>query len=209
MLVEISSLLERGTTWFLRSRRLPEEMDVTIAHFKPGVEALSGSLSTLLDAGERSRLEAEVARLGEARVPAELARRVVSFDTLYATLDVAEVAANANKSVEPVAAIHFEVATRLGLPWLREKIAALPGDQHWQLLAKSAMQDDLSALQRSVTGEVLAGDLGSTSALIAAWADRNHRALERIAQLLTELRAVPAPDSAMLSVALRELRNLG
>ena len=33
--------------------------------------------------------------------------------------------------------------------------------------------------------------------------------LERATQLLTELRAVPAPDAAMLSVALRELRSLG
>jgi glutamate dehydrogenase len=209
MLVDVSNLLERGTSWFLRSRRLAEEMDATIAHFKPGVEALSGSLPTLLDAGERSRMEAKAEGLVEARVPAEIAQRVVAFDTLYATLDIAEVAANASKPVEPVAAIYFDVATRLGLPWLREKIAALPGGQHWQLLAKSAMLDDLSALQRSVTGEVLAaGDLGSTSALIAAWADRNHRGLERIAHLLTELRGIAAPDSAMLSVALRELRNL-
>jgi glutamate dehydrogenase len=154
-------------------------------------------------------MEAKAEGLVEARVPAEIAQRVVAFDTLYATRDIAEVAANASKPVEPVAAIYFDVATRLGLPWLREKIAALPGGQHWQLLAKSAMLDDLSALQRSVTGEVLAaGDLGSTSALIAAWADRNHRGLERIAHLLTELRGIAAPDSAMLSVALRELRNL-
>ena len=211
MLIDTSRLLERGTTWFVRSRRLNDEMGATIAHFKPGVEALSTDLPTLLDAGERTRVEAEVARLAAGGAPADLAQRVVTFDTLYATLDVAEVAASAKQPVAPVASIYFDVATRLGLPWLREKIAALPGDQHWQLLAKSAMQDDLSTLQRTVTGDVLTGggDLGATSALIAAWADRNRRTLERVAQLMTELRGVAAPDSAMLSVALRELRNLG
>ncbi len=37
----------------------------------------------------------------------------------------------------------------------------------------------------------------------------NGRALERAAKLLAELRAVAVPDSAMLSVTLRELRALG
>ncbi len=72
------------------------------------------------------------------------------------------------------------------------------------------MQDDLSSLARNVTAEVVAGggDVTATEKRIAAWQDRNRRALERAAQLLAELRAVPMPDAAMLSVALRELRAL-
>ena len=103
------------------------------------------------------------------------------------------------------------MANRLGLPWLREKIAALAGDAHWQMLAKSAMQDDLSSLARKVAADVVAGggDIAATANLFASWQDRNRRALERAAQLLAELRAVAAPDAAMLSVVLRELRNLG
>jgi len=113
--------------------------------------------------------------------------------------------------VELVAAVHFDVANRLAMPWLREKIAALPGDQHWRMLAKGAMLDDLSGLQREITGAVLghAAAGASASALVAAWQRAGGRALERAAQLLGELRAVASPDSAMLSVTLRELRALG
>ena len=87
----------------------------------------------------------------------------------------------------------------------------LPDDQHWGKLAKGAMQDDLSALQRTVSGEVLTGggELLTASALIAAWQDRNRRAIERLVQLMAELKSAPAIDPAMLSVALRELRSLG
>ena len=79
------------------------------------------------------------------------------------------------------------------------------------MLAKGAMLDDLSGLQRSIAGEVLTGggDIAASTGLIAAWRDRNRRAIERGAQLLSELRAAGSPDAAMLSVALRELRNLG
>jgi len=210
MLIDTSGQLERGTTWFLRSRRLADDMAGTISYFRPGVEALSARLPKLQDAAERARVDARVGELVAVGVPRELAERVVNFDTLYAALDIAEVAADAGKPVEPVAAVYFDVTNRLGLGWLREKIAALPGDAHWRMLAKGAMQDDLSSLSRTVTAQVVAGggDVAATAPLIAAWQDRNRRALERAGQLLAEMRAVPAPDAAMLSVALRELRGL-
>jgi glutamate dehydrogenase len=212
MLIDTSAQLERGTTWFLRSRRLADDMGATISNFAPGVAELSERLPKLLDAGERARVDAAVAHYVAQGVPKELAVRVVTFDTLYATLDIAEVAANAKRPVEPVAAVYFDLANRLGVPWLREKIAALPGDKHWQMLAKAAMQDDLSALQRTLTGTVLA-DAGANGAspakLVAAWQDANRRPLERAEYLLAELRAITAPDAAMLSVALRQLRDLG
>jgi glutamate dehydrogenase len=210
MLVDTSGQLERGTTWFLRSRRLGDDMADTIAYFKPGFEALSARLPKLLDDAEKTRLDEQVGELVGKGVPRELAERVINFDTLYAALDIAEVAAGASKPAEAVAAIYFEVANRLGLAWLREKIAALPGDAHWQRLAKSAMQDDVSNLSRMITADVVAGtgDVTATGNLIAAWENRNRRALERGKQLFAELATVPAPDAAMLSVALRELRSL-
>ena len=74
----------------------------------------------------------------------------------------------------------------------------------------AALRHQLSVLQRTVTSEVLTGggDIASAGDLIAAWQDRNRRAIERAAQLLTELRMASGVDPAMLSVALRELRSL-
>ena len=209
MLIHTSGQLERSTTWFLRSRRLGDDMAATIAHFKPGVEALSARLPKLQDSDERARVDAAVAAYVADGVPADLARRVVTFDTLHATLDIAEVASTAAQPVERVAQVYFDLANRLGMPWLRERIAALPGDQHWRMLAKGAMLDDLAGLQRAITGAVLAGGEGTDAATVDHWQQQNQRALERAAQLLAELRSVPSPDSAMLSVTLRELRALG
>jgi glutamate dehydrogenase len=210
MLIDTSRQLERGTKWFLRSNRLVDDMGATIEHFKSNVAKLASRLPQLLDADERSRVDAAAAHYVAGGVPRELAERVVTFGTLYATLDIAEIAGSARWPVELVAAIYFDLANRLGMPWLRDKITALPGDQHWQMLAKGAMLDDLWGLQRSITGAVLAGggDHDSPTALVEAWQASNGRTIERAEQLLGELRAVPAPDAAMLSVALRELRGL-
>ncbi|MBL8529318.1 MAG: hypothetical protein JNL68_16655, partial [Burkholderiales bacterium] len=44
--------------------------------------------------------------------------------------------------------------------------------------------------------------------LVARWKKANSGAVERATRLLAELRAMATTDAAMLSVALRELRNL-
>jgi glutamate dehydrogenase len=210
MLIDMSRELERGTTWFLRSRRLGEDMAATIGHFAPRVEALGARLPTLLDEAGRERVRAAVADYVAKGVPEALASRTVTLDALYLTLDIVEVAGATKRPVELVAEIYFDLSTRLGLPWLRETIASLPGEAHWQVLARTAMDDDLSALQRAIAGEVLtgAGDISSRDELIAAWQERNRRSAERASRLLGELRAAPAADASMLAVALRELRNL-
>ena len=211
MLVDSSRLIERGTLWFLRSRRLSDEMAATIARFTPRVEALASRLPELTDDADRAAIDAAVDAYAARGVPQPIAARVVALDTLYSTLDIVEVADATGRPVELIADIYFSVSARLGMPWLRGRIATLPDDQHWRRLAKGAMLDDLSGLQRTATTEVLVGGgaLDGASALIAAWQDRNRRAIEREDQLLAELRAAPVLDPAMLAVALRELRSLG
>jgi len=210
MLIDMSRELERGTTWFLRSRRLSEDMAGTIAHFAPRVEALAARLPALLDPEGRERVRAAVAEHVAKGVPESLAARVVTLDALYLTLDIVEVAGATHRPVELVAEVYFALSTRLELPWLRAMIARLPGEAHWQMLARTAMGDDLSGLQRAIAGEVLtgAGDISSRDELLAAWQERNRRAAERAQRLMGELRAAPTTDASMLSVALRELRNL-
>ena len=211
MLIDSSNLIERGTTWFLRSRRLTDDIAATIALFTPRAEALASQLPNLLDSSDKARIDDAVTGYVAKGVPETVAARVVALPTLYSTLDIVEVADTTKRPVELVARIYFDLSTRLGVPWLRDRIAALPADQHWKMLARAAMLDDLSGLQRTIASEVLTGggDMDKASALIAAWRDRNARAIERQAQLLTELRGAPAVDAAMLSVALREMRSLG
>jgi glutamate dehydrogenase len=210
MLLDTRRLIDRGTTWFLRSRRLGEDMAATIAHFAPEVRALAARLPELLDPADRARVDAAVAAYVAKGVPQPLALRVATFDTLYAALDIIEVADGTRRAPAEVAELYCALSTKLGLPWLREKIAALPADAHWRILAKGAMLDDLASLQRTITREVLGerADGVDAARLIASWEDRNRRGIQRAGQLMVELRGATLVDAAMLSVALRELRNL-
>jgi glutamate dehydrogenase len=210
MLIEAGRLTVRATSWFLRSRRLAEPMGGTIERFQPGVEALHAELHRLLDAAGRSQLDIHAVRWTQAGVPREIAVRVAAFDTLFAALDIVEVAEATKRPVPTVAGVYFELSAKLGFAWLRDRIGQIPGDSHWQALAKSSMRDDLAGLARTLAANVLSAgaDGEGPGALVARWEGASRDAMERAARLLGELRAAPAPDLAMLSVGLRELRNL-
>jgi glutamate dehydrogenase len=209
MLIEAGRLTTRATAWFLRSQRLKAPMAETIDRFQPNVEALYGHLARFLDPQARQRVDAQALRWVQAGVPAELANRIAALDTLFAALDVAEIAATTGRPIGTVAGVYFDLGAKLGLEWLRGRVSQLPAENHWQTLAKGAMRDDISGLARTLAANVIAdGQSDDVSALVAAWQAQNGNAMERAQRVLTEVQATPTPDLAMVSVALRELRNL-
>jgi glutamate dehydrogenase len=106
-----------------------------------------------------------------------------------------------------VARLHFAMAGELDFPWLRTAIGRLPADSHWDTLAKAALRDDLSGMLRALTADALRAATAADG--LAGWKTHNAVLYERFRQVLADLHTAQSPDLAMLSVALRELRNLG
>ena len=203
MLIELGRRTTRATTWFLRSRRLGDPIAQTVERFAP---AARGLLRYLEQApGRPAWREAIVEmqnRFVAKGVPQPLAHDVAAAGTLIAALDMAEVAEASHQPLSTVAETYFAIGEHLGLARLRAQVTALPSEGHWQALAKAATSDDLASLQRQLTADALAaGGLGK-------WQSVQAPALERARRLLVELAESKAADLAMLSVALRELRNL-
>ncbi len=137
-------------------------------------------------------------------MPADLARRAAGSDTLFSVLDIVEVASSLKRDIDSVARAYFAIAGELDFPWLRTAIGMLAGDDHWHSLAKAALRDDLASMLRALAQDVLSAEDGD----LAAWKTRNAVPYERFRQVLADLRSAESPDLAMLSVAMRELRNL-
>jgi glutamate dehydrogenase len=146
-----------------------------------------------------------------AGVPAALASRIACADGLLDALDIAEVSDASRRSFDEVCEVHVALGARLGLARLRSQIDTLPAGSFWSNRAKAALGDDLAGLQRSLAQQVLT-TIGAADAAAAAsierWMAGNAGALERAQRLLADLAETKNPDLAMLSVALRELRNL-
>jgi len=204
-------LIERASRWLLRNRHQPLDIAAAVSHFAPGVAALGQELPKLLVPAESTALRLAAERFVAQEVPIDLATRVASLDTLHSALDVIEVASANDETVEAVAAVFFALGARLDLHWLRVQIGRLPAGSRWQALAQAALRDDLSAEQRQLTARALqhGGSGLDAEAVIDAWVSDNRAAVDRYQGMLEDLKQVDGPDVAMLSVALREIRNLG
>ncbi len=209
LVIDAGRMMVRATLWFLRKRRHLAGIARAIEYFRPRTERIAALFPQLLTAAEQDAFAKTARRIEEAGVPPALAARAAGFDALLSALDIVEVAGGLSRDPEVVARLHFMLAGELDLPWLRNRIATLPAESHWQALAKSALRDDLAALQRSLASEALRTDSGDEpDGLIAAWKGRNGALLERFRQVLADQRSADSSDLAMLSVAMRELRNL-
>jgi glutamate dehydrogenase len=210
MIIEGGRLIVRGTLWFLRNRRHLADLTRSIGHFQASVKRVAALLPEILPAPELAGFEAAARRLEKEGVPAPLARHAAGFDAMFSALDIVEVADSLRRHIDSVSRIHFALAGELDFPWLRSSIGMLVADTHWQTLAKASLRDDLATSLRALTADALRADApaADSAALIAAWKSRNAVLYERFRQILADLRAAGAPDLAMLSVAMRELRNL-
>ncbi len=202
MILEWRQLIGRATTWFLRSRRLEEPMERAADKLLPAAASLRAQLEPGLGASP------DVARWVEAGVPQPLAQQVGAADRLFSALDIAEVAEAGHSPLAVTSEVHFGIGERLGLEKLRQQIELLPADSHWQSLAKVALADDLADLQRSIALDAVSRNPGPAGEKLSAWEARNPMTFARAKRLVAELADTTTPDLAMLSVALRELRNL-
>ncbi|MFL6267233.1 MAG: NAD-glutamate dehydrogenase [Actinomycetes bacterium] len=207
-------MIERSALWFLRNPRQPLDIASTVSHFAPGIASLAQELPKLLAPADSEALDRLAERFCAQGVPAELATRVASLDALFSGLNVIEVATACGETVETVAAVYFALGYKLDLHWLRDQIAKLPAETHWQTLAQGALRDDLYSEQRELTIEVLKRDSGDgtddkdAETLIDTWTEENRSAVGRTNAILSDLKEADTLDIAMISVALREIRNL-
>ena len=172
--------------------------------------AVSSQLGQFLSAEDLAAINQAESRLTERGVPAELATAVARLDGIYSVLDIVEVSVEKSREVQLAGAVYFALVGKLDLRWAASQIAALPADTHWQAMARAAMRDDIANLQRQLTAGVLnlSPKLNNAAELIAAWSIHHEKALNRMREVMDDLKHARESDLAMLSVLLRELRVL-
>jgi len=218
MTITLKNFSLRATTWFLHPRRQAEAMQALIDRLAPAVSAARVRLGSVLESGLESGLESALesgdtgaepaAGWVAAGVPAELARSVAAAAGLFSALDVAEVCEASGLSLQDAGELHHRLGERLGLQRLQQQVDTLASGSYWDNLAKIALVDDLSALQRALTLEALQHGQGSAAERLQAWEADKQPELDSARRLVAELADAPSADLAMLSVVMRKLRNL-
>ncbi len=208
-LLEARKLTERASRWLLHFRRPPFDIQATIDFFAGGVLTVAGGLPKLLAGLDMSSFEERRELFTSRGFPDELAERVAAMVPAYSAFDIVDIASSTGRPVEETAEVYFDLADRLQITRLRDRITALPRDDRWNTMARNALRDDLYAAHAALARDVLTvTDTGTPEQRLAVWVAKNQAAVARAAQTLVEIWESDAFTVATLSVAVRAIRTL-
>jgi glutamate dehydrogenase len=209
LLLEGRKLTERACRWLLYNRRPPVDITGSVEHFASGVLAVRSGLPKLLVGRDLESFEERRDSLAGRGVPPELAHTVAGMVPSYSAFDIVESAAATSRGVEETAEVYFDLADRLQITRMRDRITALPRDDRWSSMARSALRDDLYAAHAALARDVLCvSGPGAPEERLAAWSDRNASAVGRATRTLGEIWESERFTFTTLSVALRAVRTL-
>ncbi|WP_405694338.1 NAD-glutamate dehydrogenase [Streptomyces sp. NBC_01185] len=203
-------LVERGSRWLLGNRPQPVEIAETIGFFREGVERVWNELPKLLRGADIEWYGSILDELTSVGVPEELAVRVAGFSSAFPALDIVAIADRTDKDPLAVAEVYYDLADRLGITQLMDRIIELPRADRWQSMARASIREDLYAAHAALTADVLAVGNGTSSPeqRFKAWEEKNAAILARSRATLEEIRSSESFDLANLSVAMRTMRTL-
>ncbi|MFF4830858.1 NAD-glutamate dehydrogenase [Streptomyces sp. NPDC001315] len=203
-------LVERGTRWLLNNRPQPLQLAEAVDFFAERVEQVWQQLPKMLRGADVEWYQHIYDELTGAGVPDELATRVAGFSSAFPTLDVVSVADRMGKEPLDVAEVYYDLADRLHITQLMDRIIELPRADRWQSMARASIREDLYAAHAALTADVLAAGNGTSTPeqRFKAWEEKNAAILGRARTTLEEIQSSDTFDLANLSVAMRTMRTL-
>ncbi|MFE5029875.1 NAD-glutamate dehydrogenase [Streptomyces sp. NPDC056656] len=203
-------LVERGTRWLLNNRPQPLQLAETIDFFREGVAEVWSAMPKMLRGADAEWYQSILDELTAAGVPEELAQRVAGFSSAFPTLDIVAIADRTGKDPLAVAEVYYDLADRLSIAQLMDRIIELPRTDRWQSMARASIREDLYAAHAALTADVLAAGNGVSTPeqRFEAWQEKNAPILARARTTLEEIQSSDAFDLANLSVAMRTMRTL-
>ncbi|MFE4255946.1 NAD-glutamate dehydrogenase [Streptomyces sp. NPDC056910] len=203
-------LVERGTRWLLNNRPQPLQLAETIDFFREGVAEVWSAMPKMLRGADAEWYQSILDELTAAGVPEELAQRVAGFSSAFPTLDIVAIADRTGKDPLAVAEVYYDLADRLSIAQLMDRIIELPRSDRWQSMARASIREDLYSAHAALTADVLTvgNGVSTPEQRFDAWQEKNAPILGRARTTLEEIQSSDAFDLANLSVAMRTMRTL-
>ncbi|GGQ14233.1 MULTISPECIES: NAD-glutamate dehydrogenase [Streptomyces] len=203
-------LVERGTRWLLNNRPQPLQITETIAFFGERVAGVWAELPKLVRGADLEWYQLVMDELTGEGVPEELAAKVAGFSSAFPTLDIVAIADRTGVDPLGVAEVYYDLADRLDITQLMDRIIELPRADRWQSMARASIREDLFAAHAALTADVLSVGNGASTPeeRFKAWEEKNAAIIGRARTTLEEIRGSDDFDLANLSVAMRTMRSL-
>ncbi|MFW0120467.1 NAD-glutamate dehydrogenase [Rothia sp. CCM 9419] len=214
-------VLDRLVRWFISERSVVTGAPILdIINTYSEVLRLRRNLPDYLSDNSRARVRALREQGEQWGLPEELLVVWIRGFEGFALMDVVRTAQAHQLSVDAVALIYFSVYDRFGVDSLLTLISRLPRTDRWEILARSALRDDLYEIAAGLALAILKAQGENASArsveqgdsAVQQWVKEHPVRMERVDDTLAEVvQAATGSDGRprfdVLSVALRALRG--
>lgn len=205
---QIWELLRHATRWLLLMKRGELNIAEQVEVMGPGIAKLREQAGAVYTAQALNELRERTQSLVDQGFDEGLAASLALASPMLAALDIVEVANQLEVSVVRTAKVHYALGEVMHFEWLGKQIEKLQVIGPWHASARAGLRDSLLGRYRATTIQVLehGGELPD-EALVESWLESHRTQTDELRSMLTEMRASPTMDYAMISVALRALEK--
>lgn len=208
LLIRIKKALERMIRWVIRRYKDEKDIYTNLIQYKADVAHLMNILPEIV----RSKDYPEVLQIEKDLianfVPSDLVALISRSNYIPQLLDIVIHTRESTHKLDAVAANYFYIGRELRVDWLRKNIIALPENNKWQALTRSALLSDGYYLYSALLQAALNSTDGNDDNFAKTWIKKESAKISQVNAMLEELQSYKTLDLSMLSAVVRELNNI-
>ena len=210
MQLSILDLIKHCTIWFVKNRSKTGKIDKVVETYLPSIKVIESGLDRLLSSALKGNSAIDEERYKAHNVPNALARRISRLNPLSSACDISLIAFQNKLSPKIVAKIFYGIGMKFDFDWLRHSTSQITEGDEWEKSVAIGVIDDLydtqARLTAKIVGTVKTGKIPPT--LLNIWVKNNADEVERVIDILDEVKRASTVELAMLSVTSRRLAML-
>jgi glutamate dehydrogenase len=207
MLIKIKKFLERTIRWVMRRFKDGKHMLLLVDKYSDDIAELVKSLPQTLGIDEYKGLAGIENKFIESQVPKDLAQFMARSSAMPQLLDIVILADETKHRVAAVSKNYFYLGRALRMDWLRGNLIALPEDNKWQALSRSALLADGYSLYSRLIRDAMNFANGNDD-FAEIWLEKERSKIKLLNDMFDELQSYKNLDLAMLSAAVREIGTI-
>ncbi len=207
--LRVSRSLERAARWLLTHGDADRSLREAVARYETPVTRLRQDLPNLLTGERREELDRLRSLHETDGLGGGLAADLASLEYLDGLLPVAELARRHDVGADVVGEVYFGLTELVDFSWLQSALDRASGEDLWQQRAGRTLSLELETARARMAARIVR-DVHAPQDVERAFDEyrRDHRKeLDRVGQVLDEVKAAEHPSLSSLMVAVHAVRG--
>jgi glutamate dehydrogenase len=209
LLFEISRSLRHACYWLIERFGDDLAIEPTVNRLKEDMATVYTRTGSIMSTAARHRHQNAAEAHMENGVSEKLANRMSALLLTRPALDMADLAATYKPDVIELAKLYAVTNEKLGIYWLHVCAEDLKVEGRWQAIARGKLRDEFFWMRRELAEKILRkrGKYDLTEA-VDRWLAKRSTRVDRLTNMIEEMKLRGEIDFATLTVAAREFRDL-